>query len=695
MKTRFVINPTTGNLDLINVAAASTSGANFILNPNAEIDTSAWNLYNDAGRVVPASLVNQDLTFTSTLSGDAGNGVDIEYIYNAGYSSSTPNINVISSTHVQVQWNNGPTIANNPTATQLVTAWNLVPAAVAIATVAITGTAGNLQYITGHVYLQNGGDTAPTDGIGGVATGVTFTRSMATPIAGLASFVLSKDANSREGSGVSTDFTIDNRDKGNLLKISFDYDGSSGIVLGSSSDIVVWIYDVTNSLLIPVLPKRTLKAPTSSILTFVGTFTASASSASYRLILHIGTTNAVAWDLQLDDVVVTDIVNPVVTEVQSLVIQTQPVSGAVTDHMCVMWRDGATQWIPATIAGATIPVYGSDITQLGFATNIAGGLADIYIRGYMDGFSFGPFAGYDQFIDNIAGGISPLPAPFNDMYVSVGMAISSTVLNIQFEPHVDKIANGSGTPLKGGLLTNSAVNDGTGDQVLTVGTNGQVPVANSAAALGIQWAAPIVATTPFTFTGATRTLTIATATDSVAGVMSAADHTSLTADTAAKHNAVTLGTANGLSLATQVLSLAAATDSTPGAMSAADHTAETANTAARHNAVTIGTANGLSLATQALSLAAATNSVPGALTAADHTTYSGYAATIALKAPLASPTFTGGVIINTTTGALTLPKLTSTQETALTAVEGMLIYNTTLHKMRIRTASTWETVTSA
>jgi hypothetical protein len=295
---------------------------------------------------------------------------------------------------------------------------------------------------------------------------------------------------------------------------------------------------------------------------------------------------------------------------------------------------------PATIAGAAIPAFGSDTTQLGFATNIVGGSADIYIRGYMDGFSFGPFAGYDQFIDNIAGGISPLPSPFNDTYVTVGMGISPTVLNIQFDVHVDLISNGSGTPLKGGLLSNSAVNDGTGDQVLSVGANGNALVANSGSTLGLAWLPAVVASAPFTYTLATRTLTIATATNSVAGVMSAADHTLL------------------------------------------------------HNPVTIGTANGLSLATQALSLAAATNSVPGALTAADHTTYSGYAATIALKAPLASPTFTGGVIITTTTGALTLPRLTTTQKNALTAVEGMLVYDTTLHKMSIRTASVWETVTS-
>lgn len=595
-----VFNPFTGNLDLIGETPES-SGGNFITNPNAEVDTDGWNLYNNIGRTVPASLTNQDLTFTSTLSGGSGDGVEIEYIYNAAFPASTPNINVISSTHVQVQWNNGPTIANNPTATQLVTAWNGVPTAVAIATVAITGTASNRQYITGAEFLANGGDTAPTNGTGGVATGLTFTRSTVAPIIGIASFILTKDAVSREGEGVSTDFTINNLDKGRLLQVSFSYDSSAGLVVGPNSDITVWIYDVTNSVLIPIGPTDTITGPVGTVVTFVGTFVASTTSIDYRLIFHVSTTDAAAWTFQLDGVVVTDNVSVVTTQVPSLVISEQPVSGAVTDHMCVMWRDGATQWIPATIAGAAIPAFGNDQTQLGFATNIAGGTADIFVQGYMDGFSFGPFTGFDQYIDNVAGGISPLPSPFTDLYVIVGMAISTTALNIQFKPHVDAIANSSGVPQKGGLLTSSGINDGTGDVVLVVGTNGNALIANSAVADGIQWAAPIVATTPFTFTLATRTLTVATATDSVAGVMSAADHTNLTADTAARHNAVTIGTANGLSLATQVLSLAAAT-----------------------------------------------NAVPGALTAADHTTYSGYAATIALKAPLASPVFTGDV--NSSTG---------------------------------------------
>lgn len=570
--------------------SSATNGSNYILNPNAEIDVAYWNLYNDAGRTVPASVVNQDITFTAVAAGNAGNGIVVSYIFHASQSYLTPLVTVVSPTLITVAWYNGPTIANNPTATQLKAAWDAVPGAIALVTATITGTASNRQYENGANTLANGGDTAPVNGTGGVVTGVTLTRSTTLPLGGVANFDLAKDAANRQGMGVSTDFNIDNKDKGNEIQISLVYQGSAGMVLGTSSDVRIWIYDITNANLIALSPRYTLAGPTGSILTFLGTFTAASNSINYRLILHIGTTNATAWDLLFDNVIATDIITPgAATEVPSLVLENQPVSGSVTDHMCVMWRDGATQWVPATIVGATIPVFGSDTTQLGFATNIVSGSADIYISGSMDGFSFGPFTGYGQFLDNTAGSISPLPSPFTDTYVTVGKAISSTTLNIQFEPHVDFISNSSGTPLKGGLLTNSGVNDGTGDTVLTVGANGNALIANSGSTNGIAWLPPIVATTPFTFTLATRTLTVATATNSVAGVMSAADHTLL------------------------------------------------------HNALTIGTANGLSLSTQVLSLAAATDSVSGALTAADHTTYTGYAASIALKAPLASPTFTGTI----------------------------------------------------
>lgn len=596
------------------VTTPQSDGENFIINPNAEIDTSGWNLYNNSGRTVPASVVDQDITYTAVASGNTGNGVIINYIFHATQSYTTPLVTVVSPTLITVAWYNGPTIANNPTATQIQTAYNAVSGAVAIVTLSITGTSTNRQYINGVSTLANGGDTAPTTGTGGVVTGAILTRNTVAPLAGNADFLLTKDAVSREGMGVSTDFDINNKDKGNEIQISLVYEGSAGMVLGTNSDIRIWIYDITNAVLIPIVPTYTLAGPTGSILTFLGTFTASPNSMNYRLIFHIGTSNTSAWNFRFDEVVATDIITPgAAIDVPSLVLEEQPVSGSVTDRMVVMWLDGATQWVPATISGAALPRFGTDTTQLGFATEIVNGLSDIYISGALDGFSFGPFTGYDQYIDNTAGLISPLPSPFTDLYVSVGKAISTTVLNIQFEPHVDDISNSSGAPLKGGILTSNGANDGTGDVVLSVGANGNALIANSAAADGIQWAAPIVASTPFTFTLATRTLTIATATNSVAGVMSAADHALL------------------------------------------------------HNTLTIGIANGLSLATQVLSLAVATDSVPGALSAADHTTYTGYAASIALKAALVSPTFTGTPTLPTGTIGVTQTAGNSTTALATTA----------------------------
>jgi len=496
----------------------SPSSSNYITNPSAEVDTAGWNLYNNSGNTKQAFVVAQDITFTAVASGNAGNGINIDYVFNNAVSSSTPLVTVISPTHITVGWNNGPTLANNPSATQLKAAWDAVPGAVALATSAITGTASNLQYQTGANITANGGDTAPINGTGGVPSGVTFTRNTTTPLAGAASFDLGKIAANEQGQGVSTDFIINAIDTNKTLQINFAYEGSSGMVLGSSSDVRVFIYDITNATLIPVTSVgASLPGPTGVPKTFSGQFAAT-SSVSYRLILHIATTNAAAWDLLLDNVTINSTLNAsAATQVPSLVLQAQPISGAVTDHMCVMWKDGATQWIPATIAGAALSTFGSDKTQLGFATNIVGASADIYIRGAMSGFSFGPFTGFEWYIDNTAGQISPLPSPFTDLYVMVGMAISTTTLNIQFDAHVDLISNSSGVPIKGGLLSSSAVNDGTGDLVLSPGSNGNVLVANSAASLGINWAPAVVAGTGLTYTTSTRSLTLSNLAGDVTG----------------------------------------------------------------------------------------------------------------------------------------------------------------------------------
>lgn len=140
--------------------------------------------------------------------------------------------------------------------------------------------------------------TSPVDGTGGTAN-ITLTRSTSTPLRGAASFLLSKDAVNRQGEGVSVDVTIDNADVNKPMLISFDLSASANFAFGnisSNSDIRVFVYDITNTVLIPVFPNWI-----EANGTFRGFFDSS-SSLSYRLILHIGSTNATAYTLKFDNV---------------------------------------------------------------------------------------------------------------------------------------------------------------------------------------------------------------------------------------------------------------------------------------------------------------------------------------------------------------------------------------------------------
>lgn len=600
------------------------SESNYITNPDAETNTVGWNLYNDSGRTVPASATNQDITYTSALSGGGGNGATISYTF-CGSSYVGPIVTCPTGTSVQVCWYNGPTLADNPTATVLKAAYDAQSCATAIATSAITGTASRLQYINGASTLNGGGDSSPVDGTGGSVTGVTFTRNTSTPLVGIASFDLGKDASSREGSGVSTDFVINSIDKDTTLQISFIYQASSGMVLGSSSDAQVFVYDIGNSVLIPVTPVRTLAGPVSTAKEFVGTFN-STSSSNYRLIVHIATASTTAWDLLLDSVTVNDEVTPgVATQVPSVVLLEQPISGSVTDHMVVMWTDGATQWVPATQASGVNP-----ITQLGFATNITGSLASIYIRGFMDGFSFGPFLGFNQYIDVTAGNISPLPSPFTDTYVGVGKAISTTALNIDFYRHSDLIT------AKGNTLVFNAANDGSGDLNLSPGANGTFYMANSAAASGLSWTAP-VATAPLVYTSSTHTFSCNVANGSVAGCLAAADFTTFNGKASLASPTFT-GTPT-LPTGTIAVTQTAGNSTTAIATTAFATTADNlkANLASPTFTGTPTLPTGSIGITQAAGNSTTALATTAFVTTADN-----------LKAPLASPTFTGDV--NSSTG---------------------------------------------
>jgi hypothetical protein len=158
---------------------------------------------------------------------------------------------------------------------------------------------------TGWTTYADAAGTRPVDGTGGSPT-VTFTRSTSSPLRGIGSFLITKDAANRQGEGASYDFTINSADKAQVLEVSLDYIVSSGTFsAGSSSsdsDLIVYLYDVTNASLIEPSVFKLFSNSSTVAGKYVGHFQTSASSTSYRLIFHVATTSASAYVLKVDNV---------------------------------------------------------------------------------------------------------------------------------------------------------------------------------------------------------------------------------------------------------------------------------------------------------------------------------------------------------------------------------------------------------
>jgi hypothetical protein len=135
----------------------------------------------------------------------------------------------------------------------------------------------------------------PVDGTAGSAT-TTYARTTNANMRGTAEFTLSKDAANRQGEGASCAFTVDVADKAKRLTCSFDYDASHAGY--ADDDIRLSVYDVTNSKLIRVNGEDLKGGKGSHIFQFQ---TAS-DSVSYRLIMHVSSTSAVAYDVHFDNI---------------------------------------------------------------------------------------------------------------------------------------------------------------------------------------------------------------------------------------------------------------------------------------------------------------------------------------------------------------------------------------------------------
>lgn len=176
-----------------------------------------------------------------------------------------------------------------------------------------SGSSSGINYIAnpdaesnadGWATYADAAGSSPVDGAGG-SPNITFARSTSSPLRGAASFLLTKDAANRQGEGFSYAFTIAEADKAKVHTVRFNYSVASGTaVFGDSSDLRVYIYDVTNGTLIQPAP-YTLQSNNS----FAGIFQTNGDSTSYRLIVHVATTSATAYTIKFDDFSVSPFAN--------------------------------------------------------------------------------------------------------------------------------------------------------------------------------------------------------------------------------------------------------------------------------------------------------------------------------------------------------------------------------------------------
>ena len=160
--------------------------------------------------------------------------------------------------------------------------------------------------LTGINTYNDGASATPTDGTGGVVTGLTTALNTTTPLVGSSSVRFSKDASNRQGEGWSYDFTVDrlSYEASNPLFWQFCVRTSSGYVNG---DIRLFVYDKDTGTLLTVQDIANnsgsiVPNPNDGLISC--TFYTTASSNDYRLIWHIAGTTAAAWDVDWDNITV-------------------------------------------------------------------------------------------------------------------------------------------------------------------------------------------------------------------------------------------------------------------------------------------------------------------------------------------------------------------------------------------------------
>jgi hypothetical protein len=146
----------------------------------------------------------------------------------------------------------------------------------------------------------------PVDGTGGSPSISAAALNTSTPLRGTSSQRLSKGASNEQGEGWSYDFTLDRA----------DYEGSKPVIIQfryktsanyANNDVRMFVYDRDGATLLNVLSLTGdgSVAYSSATTLYTGVFYPNSSNNDYRLIFHITSTNASAWDLDIIDLKIT------------------------------------------------------------------------------------------------------------------------------------------------------------------------------------------------------------------------------------------------------------------------------------------------------------------------------------------------------------------------------------------------------
>lgn len=145
---------------------------------------------------------------------------------------------------------------------------------------------------------------AYVDGTGGSPSAITASADTSTELEKTTSLQMNKAASDASGEGLSVlSTTIDREDRGNALYVKFAYDFDDSNY--TSGDVLLSVYDVTNSSILTVIPLTGLD-DSAGILkttgTAVGVIYPPSSCTSIRVSLHITSDSQTgsSWTAQID-----------------------------------------------------------------------------------------------------------------------------------------------------------------------------------------------------------------------------------------------------------------------------------------------------------------------------------------------------------------------------------------------------------